>query len=137
MAVMLAFMWLAMIMGSLISGTNPAVLETYTTLVVQALDLGVLVPAAIISGALLLKGRSWGYALMSVVLVKISLLGTAILSMIYFMAQSGVEIVLGQALFFVLATVGGIIIALMFYNKIESSGKLQIHNFHQATVSGE
>jgi hypothetical protein len=57
---------------------------------------------------------------MSILIVKISLLGTAILSMIYFMAQNGVEIVLGQAFFFVLATVGGIIIAGLFYNKIDS-----------------
>jgi hypothetical protein len=132
MAVMLAFMWLSMIMGSLISGTTPAILETYTTLVIQALDLGVLVPAAIITGLLLLKGRAWGYALMSILLVKISLLGTAILSMIYFMAQNGVEIVLGQAMFFIIATIGGIIIAGLFYNKIDSSinssGKIMLNN---------
>ncbi|HNS24556.1 MAG: hypothetical protein QM405_03760 [Euryarchaeota archaeon] len=121
MATMLAFMWLNMIIGSLLSGSAPAVLETYTTLVVQALDLGVLVPAAIIAGLLLLKRRSWGYVLTSILIVKISLLGTAILSMIYFMAQKGVEVVIGQVLFFVLATVGGIIIAVWFYNKIDSS----------------
>jgi hypothetical protein len=121
MAGMLAFMWLSMIIGSLISGSAPAILETYTTLVVQALDLGVLVPAAIITGFLLLKGRAWGYVLMSILIVKISLLGTAILSMIYFMAQNGVAIVLGQALFFVLATIGGIIIAWGFYNKIDNT----------------
>jgi len=123
MAVMLAFMWLSMILGSLLSGSAPAVLETYTTLVIQALDLGVLVPAAIITGVLLLKDRAWGYVLMSLLIVKISLLGTAILSMIYFMAQNGVEIVLGQAIFFVVATLGGIIIAGLFYNKIDNPMK--------------
>lgn len=137
MAVILAIMWLAMIIGSLLSGSAPAILETYTTLVVQALDLGVLVPAAIITGYLLLKGRPWGYVLMSILIVKISLLGMAILSMIYFMAQSGVEIVLGQAFFFVLATVGGIIIAGWFYNNIDNTVKEARPSQEIAIVSGK
>lgn len=118
MAAMLALMWLTMIIQSLITGIAPASLESYTTMVIQALDLGVLVPAAIISSVLLLKGKAWGYALMSIMIVKMPLLGTAILSMIYFMLQSGVSVDLGQAIFFVVATVGGIIIALAFYSKI-------------------
>jgi len=137
MAVMLAFMWLSMILGSLLSGSAPAVLETYTTLVIQALDLGVLVPAAIITGVLLLKDRAWGYVLMSILIVKISLLGTAILSMIYFMAQNGVEIVLGQAIFFVVATLGGIIIAGWFYNKIDNPVKDSGPSQKMALVSGK
>ncbi len=136
MAFMLAFMWLSLIIGSLISGSAPAVLETYTTLVIQALDLAVLIPAAIIAGLLLLKGRAWGYVLMSILLVKISLMGTAIMSMIYFMAQNGVEIVLGQALFFVIVTVGGIIIAGLFYNKVDSTVKEASISQKKAMVSG-
>lgn len=118
MAAMLALMWLSMIIQSLITGIAPASLESYTTTVIQALDLGVLVPAAIITSVLLLKGKAWGYPLMSIMIVKISLLGTAILSMIYFMLNNGVSVDLGQVLFFAIATVGGIIIALTFYSKI-------------------
>ncbi|MBI5681317.1 MAG: hypothetical protein HZC47_10515 [Methanobacterium sp.] len=123
MAAMLAFMWLSMIIESLITGLAPASLENYTTMGIQALDLGVLVPAAMIAGIMLLKGKAWGYALMSILIVKISLLGTAILSMIYFMIQNGVNVVWGQAMFFVIATIGGIVIALGFYNKIKGSLK--------------
>lgn len=47
--------------------------------------------------------------------------------MIYFMAQNGVEIVWGQALFFVVITLGGIIIALAFYNKINITVKDPIY----------
>ncbi|NYB51095.1 MAG: hypothetical protein HVN35_00820 [Methanobacteriaceae archaeon] len=117
MASMLAFMWLSMIIQSILTGIAPASLESYTTMVIQALDLGVLVPAALISSVLILKDRPRGYALMSIMIVKMSLLGTAILSMIYFMFQSGVSISREQVLFFTLATVGGIIIALAFYSK--------------------
>jgi hypothetical protein len=137
MASLLTFMWLSLIIGSLLSGNAPAALESYTTLVIQALDLGVLVPAAVIAGVLILKGKAWGYALMSIMLVKVSLLGTAILSMIYFMAQNGVEVVWGQALFFVTATVGGIIIALAFYNKIDRTVGDPDDLVYDATVSGE
>ena len=115
---MLAAMWLKMIVDSLLTGIPPSVLESYTTLVIQALDLGVVVPAAVITGVLLFKGKEWGYALASIFLIKASLLGTAILSMIYFMAQNGVKIELGQAMFFIIVTILGIIISVAFYSKI-------------------
>lgn len=118
---MLAGMWLKMIIGSLLTGVAPSTLETYTTLVIQALDLGVVVPAAVITGILLFKGKKWGYALASILLIKISLLGTAILSMIYFMAQNGVKIEIGQAMFFIVVTVLGIIITVAFYSRIKGS----------------
>jgi hypothetical protein len=69
--------------------------------------------------------------------VKISLLGTAILSMIYFMAQKGVEIDLSQALFFMIATVGGIIIAGGFYNKIDNTVKEARPSQEIAMVGGK
>lgn len=122
MGIMLAFMWLKMILESLITGNAPVSLENYTTLVIQALDLGIVVPAAILTGYLLIRKNAWGYSLASIFLIKVSLLGMAILSMIIFMVQRGVTVVLGQILFFTLVTVFGILIAVLFYNKI--SGKI-------------
>ena len=75
---MLAAMWLKMIVDSLITGTVPTALESYTTLVIQALDLGIIVPAAILSGYLLLKNKAWGFVMASIFLIKASLIGTAI-----------------------------------------------------------
>jgi hypothetical protein len=118
---MLALMWIKMIIDSLLTGTSPAAMESYTTLVIQALDIGVVFPATLIAGALILKGKEWGYALVSILLVKASLLGTAILSMIFFMIQSGVRVELGQVLFFTAVTVAGIIISIAFYKKIDSA----------------
>ncbi|MGV8143767.1 MAG: hypothetical protein ACP5OJ_04025, partial [Methanothermobacter sp.] len=136
MATLMALMWLSMIIGSLISGNPPNTLDSYTTLVIQALDLGVVAPAAILAGILLLKGEKWGYALMSILLVKISLIGTAILSMAYFMVQDGLSISWGQAIFFLVATIAGIIITMTFYNKIE--GKVeQVNSSYKVMVSGK
>jgi len=115
--VLLALMWLQMIIASLLTGSDPSALTGYATLVVQAMDLGVIVPAAIAAGLLLLKGNEWGYALTSIVLIKASLLGTAILSMIVFMALNDVSTAFGQILFFMVLTAGGIIIAIAFYGK--------------------
>ncbi|WP_174589854.1 hypothetical protein [Methanocella conradii] len=53
-----------------ISRERPALLETYTTLVIQAMDLGVLVPLGIITGTRLLMRNAWRYALASVFLIK-------------------------------------------------------------------
>ncbi len=122
MGLMLALMWLKMILESVLTGNAPLALESYTTLVIQALDSGVVVPAALLTGYLLLRERAWGYTLASVFLIKVSLLGTAIISMILFMAQNGVDVALGQVLFFVLVTISGILISAVFYSRI--NGKI-------------
>jgi hypothetical protein len=122
MGLMLALMWLKMILESVLTGNAPAALENSTTLVIQALDLGVVVPAALLTSYLLIKERAWGYALASVFLIKVSLLGTAIVSMILFMAQNGVDVAMGQVLFFVLVTISGILISAVFYSRI--NGKI-------------
>lgn len=119
---MLAIMWIKMIIDSISLGVAPVALENYTTLVIQSLDIGVVFPATLIGGILILKDKEWGYALVSILLIKASLLGTAILSMIYFMAQNQVEIAMGQVIFFTLVTLLGITISTGFYRKI--NGKI-------------
>jgi hypothetical protein len=118
---MLALMWLKMIIDSVLTGTAPVAMETYTTLVIQAMDIGIIFPATLIAGVLVLKGKEWGYALVSILLVKATLLGTAILSMIFFMAKNGVSPALEQIMFFVIVTVAGVIISIAFYKKIEGT----------------
>jgi hypothetical protein len=117
---MLALMWIKMIIDSLLAGIVPAALESYTTLVIQALDIGVIFPATLISGVLIIKNKEWGYALVSILLIKASLLGTAILSMILLMVLNGVTVAIGQVIFFVIITTGGISIAIAFYSKINA-----------------
>lgn len=115
---MVALMWIKMIVDSLLTGITPAALESYTTLVIQALDIGVVFPAMLIAGILIIKGKEWGYALVSILLIKASLMGTALLSMIFFMAQNGVSPAIGQVVIFAIITVTGILISVIFYSKI-------------------
>jgi len=117
-AIILAMMWLKLIIDSIITGTAPAALEGYTTLVIQALDLGVLVPAATVSAVLLLKNNSWGYTLTSIFLIKASLIGTAILSMIVFMMLNSVAVDPGQIIIFTTMTILGILVTVGFYKQI-------------------
>jgi hypothetical protein len=73
--VLLALLWLGRIIPALLNGSVPVGLESYSTLFVQAGDLGLVVPLAILSGALLLRRRPVGYLLASVLLVKGARLG--------------------------------------------------------------
>ena len=88
----LGLMWLKMIITPLISGAVPTGLEHYTTLTIQAFDLGFVVPAAIISGVLLIKRSAFGYLLSSVIIIKETALLAAITAMIVAQAAAGVDV---------------------------------------------
>ena len=60
MGVLLTLMWIARIVPSMIAGGPPVGLEQYTTLVIQASDLAIVVPAAVLTGILLLKQKPLG-----------------------------------------------------------------------------
>jgi hypothetical protein len=92
------FMWTSMILSSF--RTVPAVLEHYSTLVIQAMDLGFIVPAAILSGTLLIKNKSLGYLLASIVIIKCTTLLLALTMMIVFMISSGVSVPIIQIIVF-------------------------------------
>ena len=65
----------------LLAGTPPAGLDSYATLVIQALDLGFIVPTAILTGVLLLRRAALGYLLASVVLILGLTMGAALLAL--------------------------------------------------------
>ena len=88
--VFVGLLWLGRILPSL--GKPPEELEHYTTLVIQAMDLGFIVPVALLSGILLLKNKSLGYLLSSVIIIKGATLLLAITAMIIFMIFSGVSV---------------------------------------------
>jgi hypothetical protein len=92
LAVMIGLLWLGRIMPPIVNGTVPVGLEHYTTLVIQALDLGFVVPVAFLSGILLIRRKSFGYLLGSVITIKGIALLTAITAMIIGMASAGVKV---------------------------------------------
>lgn len=75
--------WLVEPVGALISGDAPEKLETRTTLFTNALDIAVIVPAALLAGALILRRRRLGYVVaFSLLVVEASLLPTIVLATI-------------------------------------------------------
>jgi hypothetical protein len=70
--------WLMEPVGALLAGEPPASLETRTTLFTHALDLAVIVPAAVTAGVLILRRRPLGY----VVAFSLLILETLLLPMI-------------------------------------------------------
>lgn len=92
MAVVIGLMWTGMIIPPLMNDTVPLGLEHYTTLVIQALDLGFVVPTAILAGVLLIRRKSFGYLLASVITIKGITLLTAITAMVIGMTFAGVKV---------------------------------------------
>ena len=91
LAVALGLLWLGRIVPSLSSGTAPVGLEHYTTLVIQGMDLGFIVPAAFLSGVLVLRRKNFGYLLSAVIIIKGLTMGTALTAMIIGQAAAGVQ----------------------------------------------
>ncbi len=83
--------WLGRIGPTLISAQVP-VLENSTTLVIQAMDMGLIVPLAILSGVLLLRRSPWGYLLSSVAIMKFLTYGVAVTAMGINQALTGVGV---------------------------------------------
>lgn len=99
-AFLIIMLWLGRIAGAWRQGNPPEGLEHYTTLVIQALDLGVLLPLMVVTGALLIRRQPYGNLLASVVLVKAATLLTSISSMIIGMLRAGVHVSMAELILF-------------------------------------
>lgn len=86
----IGILWLAKIGPSILVGSVPVGLEHYSSLVIQGMDLGFIVPTAILSAILLLKKSPMGYLLTAVIIVKGFTMLTALSAMIINMALKGV-----------------------------------------------
>lgn len=90
----IAFLWLSVIIPPLIDGSiYPAALEHYTTLIVQGLDLGLLLPLGFVSGLLIIKRKPMGYLAATVYIIFLSILMTALTAKIIGMALHNVNVI--------------------------------------------
>ena len=96
----IGMLWLGKIAPSIFKGAIPLGLEHYTTLVIQGMDLGIIVPAAFLSGILIIKRKPFGYLLSSVIIIKGVTMLTCISAMIINMALMGADISLTEILVF-------------------------------------
>jgi len=96
----LCLMWFGKIVPTIFKGTIPLGLDNYTTLVIQGMDLGIIVPAAFLSGILLIKRKPFGYLLSSIIIIKGVTMLTCISTMIVNMALAGVKMSAAEILVF-------------------------------------
>jgi len=93
-ASLVALLWLSIVVPPLIDGSiYPNGLQHYTTLIVQGLDLGLLLPAGALVGVLAIKKNIYGYLFAPIYMIFLSLLMTALISKIIFMAFAGENVV--------------------------------------------
>ncbi len=89
--IIISLMWLGRIVPTIGNNTVNG-LEHYTTFVIQAMDLGIVLPVTVVSGVLLLRKKSLGYLLAPIIIIKGITLLLAIDVMAISMAISGVSV---------------------------------------------
>jgi hypothetical protein len=90
-AAFLSLAWLGRIAPTLFQNQIPT-LENTTSMFIQAMDLGIIVPVCVLAGILLLRRNAWGYLLASVGMMKFLTLGIAVSLMGLNMARVGVPV---------------------------------------------
>jgi hypothetical protein len=77
--VVLIVVWFGLsLLPAMLQGKAPAELASYTTLMTHVLDLGIMMPVAILAGVLLLRRAPLGYLLTSIMLIFSWLIGVTI-----------------------------------------------------------
>jgi hypothetical protein len=105
------FVWGAPLIEAFVSGSAPARMDSYTTMVTYAFDLAIITPATIICGFMILRGNALGYILAMPLLTLIVLLAPQIILSTIFQYRAGVPFSAGEMIgpmagFVVLGAVG-------------------------------
>lgn len=128
-AVALCLLWMGKIIPTITNHTVPVGLEHYTTLVIQGLDLGFIVPIALLSGVLLIKRKPFGYFLSSVVIMKGFTMGAALSAMIVGQYLAGISMGIIEMIMFPLFSL--LIFGCMILLLINIDDKEYIKHFQQ------
>lgn len=113
--------WIGRVVPELLNPQIPAALENTTTRVIQALDLSLIVPLAVLSGILLLRRSAWGYLLASVAVLKGLTMALAVSTMAVNMALKGVPDSLAIMVPFLVLTALNVIVAVLLLQNIRET----------------
>jgi hypothetical protein len=117
-AAFLSLAWLGRIAATFSSDSAPA-LENTTSMFIQAMDLGLIVPVCILSGILLLRRKPWGYLLASVGLTKFMTLGIAVSLMGLNMARVGVPVSVVELVIFPGMALAGVVMTVILLKHVK------------------
>ena len=115
----LSLAWLGKVVTPVLQNQT-AVLENTTTFVIQAMDLALIVPLAILSGILLLRRSAWGYLLASVFVMKAIALGLAVSAMSINMTLAGTPDSLAIMIPFLVITVLNLFAAMSLLKNVKA-----------------
>ncbi len=87
--------WLGDILGALAKGQVPAI-ASYTTEVTYAVDLGIIVPACILGGVLLLRRAPLGILVASVMAILLSIVGFMVAAQTVAQSLAGINLTPGE-----------------------------------------
>lgn len=110
--------WLGRILPPILQGQT-ALLENATTMVIQAMDLGLILPLVVLAGIFLLRRSAWGYLLASVALMKGMTMGIAVSAMGINMALQGVPDSLGILIPFMVITLLNLVMAVLLLRNVK------------------
>ena len=113
-----ALAWLGRIFAALQPGTVPE-LENTTTMVIQFMDLGLIAPAAVLGGILILRRSAWGYLLSSIMMTKGVTLGLAVSTMAINMTLNGVPDSLGIMIPFLVITTANLVMTVVMLKNVK------------------
>lgn len=121
LSVLISSLWLSEILPATTSGTvPPSIAEAeLPTSVIYSFDLGIIIPAFLLTAYWLWRGESWGYAFTGVLLVKIATLGGAVLAMAAYMIRDGQEVPLPQIVIFGLMTFVSVVLMVRYLLSID------------------
>jgi hypothetical protein len=117
MGAFLSLLWLSTVLSPILQNKT-APLDNTTTFVIQAMDLALIVPLAVLSGILLLRRSAWGYLLTSVFVMKVTVLGLAVSAMGVNMILAGTPDGLGLVIAFLAVTLLNLAAAIVLLRNI-------------------
>ncbi len=122
-ASLIGLMWIGGIIPPLMAGKVPTGLEHYTTLVIQAMDLGLVIPATILAAVLLLKRNPFGILLSAVMCMKGLTMLTALTAMVIGQMATGVKMSVIEVLLFPIMNIVVIFGVIVFMKRIPEPEK--------------
>lgn len=128
MAAVLCALWFSQIIPFFTRGELPnMIVQAKTpTVFVYVLDLGVVVPLALLSAWWLWQQQAWGYVLAGFVLVKATTMGLALLSMTVFAIRAGLPVDATMSLAWVTLAVAGCGMSWWYFGHCSASAVLHL-----------
>jgi hypothetical protein len=126
MAAILCLLWGSQIIPFYSRGELPnMIVQAKTpTVFVYVIDLGVVVPLALLSAWWLRQDRPWGYVLAGFVLVKAAAMGLALLSMTAFALQAGLDVDAFMSLAWVGLAAAGCFMSVWYFSHCNGERKI-------------